>query len=295
MKEKYSIKSYIDRAHLEYPVYTIIVKIIIVLAILVLLNRQILSKYKDCLTAFELSSEVIVVLASLLGATVGGLITYLTTTKSILRSNHIKSSLINKKTIYEPLLIELKELRKDVAEKQTIYLCSDPSFRTYGSTLFTVWLRIKSHGRYYQLPDYLRIELLELENELLKYTKKIERIIDDAYDFFIFILGNHGYQLEEKRGHIKSFFHTDKIIRKEADILLKDLLEKKILGIPTVTEDDKGIMNTEFNDYIKTNENISEFEQQKKRLIEILDKNIKLLELIIISIVRKYERQNYIF
>ncbi|MFY3791826.1 hypothetical protein ACOQFO_09035 [Ureibacillus sp. MALMAid1270] len=288
-----SISLKLNKYELKNPFVFFALKLSLLIVVILLLIKIILTTYE--IIDMDLSTEMITVLASLLGATVGGVITYITTTGSILKSNRVKSAIINKKTIYEPIYIEFKQLLEDIEQKEIIYISRDSRYRTIGSTSFEFWTRVKNDTRIFQIPDYLNKDIVEMENTLNKYMKQVDYLIDNALEQFESILNANGYQINDNRDGIRSFFKAKKIIHKEKDILLEDFFRNGVFGISKIIEKDKPIINAAFNDYIENNSELANYEFLRNLLVEKLKNCLEVIELIIKTIRNKYERQNNLF
>lgn len=288
-----SIIMKIDKYELKNPLVSSVFKLFLVLIVFTLLLKKFLTLYE--LINVDLSTEMITVLASLLGATVGGIISYLTTTGSILKTNRVKSAIINKKSIYEPIYIEFKQLLEDLEKKEIIYISRDARYRTIGSTSLEFWTRVKKDTRIFQIPEYLSKDVVEMENALDMHLKQIKLLKNTVFVEFESMLNTKGYYIFENRDNVRDFFSVEKIIRREKDILLEDFFERKFFGVPEISDEDKTVINAVFNHYIQNKMDLSEYETQRDLLVNKLKNCLEVIELIIKTITNKYERQNNLF
>ncbi|KOR90393.1 hypothetical protein [Paenibacillus solani] len=292
------VQYYLDKVKLRHPMGILILKYLIIVALIFLLIKIYLCYSRQVNVALKMGVEspgVVAILASLLGATVGGVITYFTTTRSLIQGNHIKSSIINKKTIYEPLHIELKNLMNELVENDIIHLSTNPSNRHGGTTEFEVWTRIKNDSRLYQLPEYLKIDLLNLEDKIFSYVKQRNSIGNNAFKYLKTQLESLGYKISENESGIESCFDIEDLIKRQTDILKTSILNNKILGMPDILEEDKEMLNVRFNAYIHNTTDITELESSKHKLTISIKSLVDIIELIIITITNKYERQSKLY
>ncbi|MCR8644214.1 hypothetical protein NV379_16290 [Paenibacillus sp. N1-5-1-14] len=293
-----SLRAFIIKKRLKNPLIlkTLYVFIsLLLLAALIGLIICFLSISKFSISNFLNNSGSVAILASLLGATVGGIITYFVTIQSLIQSNHIKSAIINKKTIYEPLLIEFKSLIKDFLNDEVVRISFDSTYRHSNFAQFEVWIRIKNDSRYYQMPNYLRAYLLSLEENITSYVGQIEEIKQSAFDFLKTQVENLGYEITQNEVGIKSFFNVEDLINTKKDYLSTVILKDKIVGIPDLTEEEKQSMNEAFNNYLYTTNSIKDYFRIKEKVISLLNELVEILELIIITITNKYERKSSLF
>ncbi|SYX85052.1 hypothetical protein [Paenibacillus alvei] len=289
---------YLDKLRLKYPVIMKSIDYIIYFLVLYTVIRLFICYIQRTnlnITSDFNSPEIVTIIASILGATVGGIITYFVTTRSLIKSNHIKSAVINKKTIYEPLYIEFKELLKEISEKDVIYLSQDSAYRTIVSTQFEVWTRIKKDSRIFQIPEYLKRNLLSFEEHLLGYINHFDIIDSNALEFFEAQLEDMGHHIEENKSEIKSFLDTEALINRQEDYLKTYIFKDEILGVPNLSQAEIDLINNEFNTYITNNKDIEEHHRRKNSVIYYLNDLIKILELIIIRITNNYEKQSNLY
>ncbi len=237
------------------------------------------------------NSEFVVLLASALGAITGGVITYLINIRTMFTSNHMKASIINKKVIYEPLLLDFKNLHNELNVGKVIHFAYDADFRTIGSTLFDAWRRIKQDSRYYQMPDYYRKECLDVESKINNYEQCKTQMINTVYDVFDSVLKNYKYRIEENEGRIKSFIRIDNVLNNQnfAEYVFS---ERQIKGIPKVTQKDIQPIVKEYEEQFMETNVIAEYNKSKDNLIESLNIVINSTETIIIRIADVYEKRN---
>lgn len=294
MKEEKNIKDKINKFKLKHPVCLNTVKhifrIILIMLVLYLLFMFSGEQIKKMIS----NSQIVVILASILGASVGGIISYFINIQSMLKSNHMKSSIINKKVIYEPLLMEFKKIRKELSENEMVYFCFNSNYRTIGSISYEVWGRIKSDTRYYQMPDYLRKECIIVDNNIQDYSKAKISMVDNAYEIFNKLIEQKGYKIVENINGIKSFIKAQDLIR-GVNVVKDCLLKEGIKGIPEVSNEDKEKIIYEFDNLMKSSSIISDYVNIKNTLLESLDECIETIEIIIIRIANVYERKNNVF
>ncbi|MEJ8305322.1 hypothetical protein, partial [Saccharibacillus sacchari] len=204
-----SLKTSLAKVRLKHPIILRFVLIIILILLLAVLSNFLINAFDSSnvdVFKFLDNSGSVAILASLLGATVGGAITYFVTIYSLIQSNHIKSAIINKKTIYEPLLIEFKSLSKDLSNNKVVQISFNPARRNRNFTQFEVWMRIKNDSRYYQMPSYLREKLLSLEEDVISYIKQMENVEKSAFDSLKTQIKKVGKEIERNEASIGSFF-----------------------------------------------------------------------------------------
>lgn len=180
-----SLKISLAKLRLKHPLILKIFLMMILILLFVIFSSVLIRSFNlSDLDIFKFldNSGSVAILASLLGATVGGAITYFVTIYSLIQSNHIKSAIINKKTIYEPLLIEFKSFSKDLSNNDVVQISFNSARRNRNFTQFEVWMRIKNDSRYYQMPSYLRENLLSLEEDVISYIKQMENVEQSAFN-----------------------------------------------------------------------------------------------------------------
>lgn len=282
-----------EKFHLEHPLIYQVVKYLIVILVIYLLISLFLSFYNKLEISFKSSPELIAVFASLLGASVGGIITYFTTTHSILKTNHVKSSIINKKTIYEPVLKDLNDILQEFDKEKEI----EGLYRQYkwhGSKSLGAWERIKKDTRIYQIPDYAKEEVYKMEQILTEYFVHIDNIQDEAFKHFEKLLEDNGYRIKENHGGLASILlNVEKLLGKKQDLVL-DLFKERVFGLPEVSQTDIKIINENYNKYISENINVEIYQEKMKKATNSLRSCKKLIELMIVTIINKYEKQNKI-
>lgn len=172
-----------DKFQLRHPIIYQLIKYLIVILVIYLLIKLFLYCFDMSAISFDFSPELIAVIGSLLGATVGGIITYFTTTHSILKTNHVRSSIINKKTIYEPVLQDLKNILEAFDKKEELKVLYF-QYRIQDSKLLGAWNRVKNDTRIYQIPEYAKEELCNMEQSLKGYFEHIGNTKTEAFDYF---------------------------------------------------------------------------------------------------------------
>lgn len=279
--------------HRIVKLVSIVLKIVLVVMALIMIVVVLSTQFKKLLS----NSGFIVVLASILGATVGGIITYIINTRSILLSNRMKSSIINKKVIYEPLIMEYKNiLERLLKENKTLYFCCDSKYKAIGSTSYEVWKRIQSDTRIYQMPDFYKKECIIVDGKISKYIESETDIINKVYEIFESLLNYRDYKIEENEHGIKSLIdaEVDNLIIGN-NIIIETLFKEKIVGLPTVRDEDREYILSCFEPRFNDSRVIDLFNESKKELIASLKGVIDTTEAIIVRIATTYERRNNIF
>lgn len=121
-------------------------------------------------------SEQIVALSTMLGLTIGGLITYFTTHFLTNRNRKIDILLKSKRTTFEPVYEEVRDLQKYLPEIGNLKYNFDRhlEYSTMSGTSTARIEAILSDARKYNLPNYFKIKL---EN-LVTLTYEIEKQFD---------------------------------------------------------------------------------------------------------------------
>ena len=270
--------------------FILVVIAIIIFVVNVLFGSKITSILSDPEnTTF---TNIVVLLAALLGAVVGGIITYLINIKSIFINNHIKSAIINKKVIYEPLLIEFKQIRKRIEKESVLYFSHNAEHRTIGSTPFETWLRIKNDARFYQIPDFYQKECLDIEQPIEKYKNKIKEVEQTFYELFITTLKEKGHKIENINRGLRSFFRCKNIIE-EKDFIKTQILDRNILGLTKIDDElQKVEISRICNEKLLEIGVVKEFEIFTEDLKKYLDIAIISAERILKRISTVYEKRN---
>ncbi|AIW40964.1 hypothetical protein [Paenibacillus polymyxa] len=240
------LRSFLIKTRLKHPLILKILCVALLFLLLCILFSSIiyfLNISKFNVSKFLNNSGSVAILASLLGATVGGAITYFVTIYSLIQSNHIKSAIINKKTIYEPLLIELKSLIKDFSNNNIVQISFNSTRRHPNFAQFEAWMRIKNDSRYYQMPSYLREYLLSLEEHVVSYVKQMENVEQSAFEFLKRQVENLGHEITDNEAGVKSCFNSEDLISRKKDTLNEIFLRDRIVGMPDLTEGEKLIVN----------------------------------------------------
>ncbi len=223
------------------------------------------------------SGEVIAVIASLLGAVVGGIFTLLGSVyvnqKQLKAQTHIK----RKNLIYKPLYDELGEIEYDI-------LVNNPfpcfvAFKQEPQTIlrypqYTVWGRIKSDTRYLETPQNLILEIEKLYECIDKYL----RVRNGNNDSMTKLINNI---LQEVLG-------TQCTIQNIGECLISDALKNEMQDIShhynfalakkvEVTEEQNKIINNKFYQQCKEDQTLllireakRDWEIQQKKVIELL-------------------------
>ncbi|SFI42521.1 hypothetical protein SAMN05192551_1212 [Tindallia magadiensis] len=291
---KFSLKDKIDKFTLKHQVVVKNIFRIGLTLFILFIGYKIWGFKRSEISSLASNSEIVVILAALLGATIGGFITYFINIQSLLKSSHIKSSIVNKKVIYEPLLIEYKNIKNELENSKVLYFSYDLNFRTIGSTPFEVWNRIKNDARYYQIPEYIIKEYLILENYICHYLTSQETIKKSAFEEIIRLLKCKGYEITENKTGIFSFINVQELLNRE-NILENKLLKDRIFGFPELKDGDKESIILEFSHYIQNTRTIDDFYKAKAILLNSLNGCIEITETVIIRITNEYERRNNIF
>ncbi|MGG3623128.1 hypothetical protein ABES25_06135 [Bacillus gobiensis] len=283
------IKNMYDKFKLKHPKVDRLINLLIVLLVL-LLTIEITYLY-NLLGPFKISTELI---ASLVGATIGGIITYYTTTHSVLKTNQVKSSIVNKKTIYEPILKELQDLLIEFEKNEDTGGNLYKKHKWYNLNLLEAWTRIKNDTRVFQIPNYLKYDLIKMEEELVNYFVYMDEATQSASDYFVELLRERGYEIKENDFHMGHFFGVDETVNKKTNLAL-EIFNDNISGVPEVENEDQQAINEIFNEYILNNDKVDILKNKRQITIESIEDCKEVVELIIITIINKYERQNNIF
>ena len=227
-------------------------------------------------------------LASLVGAAIGGMITYIANIVVLKKNLKIRSTIISKKTIYEPLLVEFRRLKVDI-EKRPFISLGKLATLTYSESQFECWGRMKNDGRCHMVPDFINTNISNLEIELEDYASFPSIISEEVGGHFTALLKENGYPFSH-RGQ-NNFFSPEKIINKEKGLFRKVVSD---YGISNITENDLTRLNDIFNDYIEQS-NYAEVRAQKQiSVLATLVNSIDLLDLMIERITHRYERASRI-
>ena len=262
-------------------------KLVIGVVIIILLILFFSNRFQTMLS----NSGFVVIIASILGATVGGVITYIINTRTILLSNHMKSSIVNKKVIYEPLFMEYKNILEKLKESNdTLYFSYDANFRTIGSTPYEVWKRIENDTRIYQIPEFYRKECQKVNEKVNKYCSFKDNIQTKTFEIFVLLLNEKGYKIEGNVYGIQSLINVNDLL-----IGKNNLLKEKIAGVPIVDEKDKEFIISNFEFKLRESKVIDLFNLAKVELINSLEEAIHTTEAIIVRISNEFERKNNIY
>lgn len=232
------------------------------------------------------SGEVIAVIASLLGAVVGGIFTLLGSVyvnqKQLKAQTHIK----RKNLIYKPLYDELGEIENDILiENPFPYYVT---FKQQPQTInkhpqYTVWGRIKSDTRYLETPQNL---ILEME-KLYEYIEKYLEVRHGDHESMTILFNNI---LQEVLG-------TQCTIENVGHFLISDALRNDLQDIShhynyalaqkiEVTEEQKKLINSKFYQQCKDDKTVLSIKKakeawgiQQKKVIELLTDLIEYVNL----------------
>lgn len=284
-----------NKFRLKHKMAVKVVKIILALVILSLLIYLAKKFVQGTMYNFMNNQELVIILASLLGASVGGLITYFININSMIKANHIKASIVNKNVSYSPLYLEYMKILNVLKEEDVLRFNRSIEYRTIGSTDYTVWERLKSDTRFFQLPDYLKKECAQVDEAVKKYENASYKIISIAFKLFVEILETNGYDITDNKNGITSFIKVRELIKGINSIKVNLLTDQKIYGMPEITVDDKEKIAEEFMEAFNQTEVICDFYTSKQELETKLTTASKTLETIIKRITNEYESRNNVF
>lgn len=237
-------------------------------------------------------SGKVAILASALGSIVGGLVTYFTNNFSVLKQNKMKNALLNKKIIYEPLLIEFKHIKNEFNNRNGIIRFSfDPEYKYFCNAHFHVWGRIKNDTRVYRIPEYIRKYIDNLENNIKEYEEYKEVINEEVFNRLEYILKNYGYEITDNRGGIASFIKLGNIIS-EISVGEWEIVGESIVGMPKISREHVPYIVEELDKFLYEKKYAKVFNNNIENIVKILDKCIYIIEFVIINITKQYETNN---
>jgi hypothetical protein len=241
---------------------------------------------------------LVIILASLLGAVTGGLITYFINTRMFAKNNHIRTSIINKTVIYNPLLIEFKRMCAALDNEEITSLSRDLELFPWGANESSAWFRIKNDTRYYQLPDYYKNECETIESLTNDCNKHLTTLEETAKTLLIGIVEEHNVELDYYQelllfNPLKDYdqllfgrlFAVEHRAEVEANL-------NQTLRIPMKELD---AILTDFSHVILGTQLISNYRGSEDQLSQELKKVIETTETIIERITGEYELRNHIF
>lgn len=300
MRQIELLSCYLNKFRLKHKNIVSISRFFLVIISLLFLIKLSISFGKGTIRQLLDNDDFIIIMASLIGAITGGLITYFISTYTIIKTNFIKSSIINKNVSYIPLYNEFKNMLYHLISENEIILYFNKSqeYATRSSSVnFTVWHRIKKDNRYFQIPNYLKVECECVENNIIEYENSISNIKSKGSEIFMNILQEYSYTiLESDQSRISEFFIDPISLIKKINSVEKCFDQhNNIYNFPSISNNHKILISDKFIEEFNRTTVISDFYFSRKKLINSLSTLINTLELIIKRITNEYESKNNIF
>lgn len=235
----------------------------------------------------------IAIVAATIGSITGGIISYFTNYIANIKNNKMKNAIFNKRTIYEPLLLEVNKISKYISNNQNFSDIINIGFKEIDDGCFTdylvinTWKRIKDDTRFYKMPEYLKEQMENLHFEIKELERYKRYIEEDVFDKACDELESFGYRLNLNNRY--SIFQYYRILENELD-------ELDCFCNWGEFEGDKSKYKI---DVIKIKENIFKHINRQQYInnyigiiqkIENVNNNCKkILEVIVKDIIRQYE------
>ena len=235
----------------------------------------------------------IAIVAATIGSITGGIISYFTNYIANIKNNKMKNAIFNKRTIYEPLLLEVNKISKYISNNQNFSDIINIGFKEIDDGCFTdylvinTWKRIKDDTRFYKMPEYLKEQMENLHFEIKELERYKRYIEEDVFDKACDELESFGYRLNLNNRY--SIFQYYRILENELD-------ELDCCCNWGEFEGDKSKYKI---DVIKIKENIFKHINRQQYInnyigiiqkIENVNNNCKkILEVIVKDIIRQYE------
>lgn len=290
---------YLNKFRLKHKNIVIISKIFLFILSLLFLIKLSIAFGKGTIRQLLDNDDFIIIMASLIGAITGGLITYFISTYTIIKTNFIKSSILNKNVSYIPLYNELKNMLSRLIRDDDIILFFNKSqeYANAYSVNFTVWYRIRNDNRYFQIPNYLKVECECVEDHITEYENSISSIKSKGNEIFMNILQEYSYTIPEsdQRNISSCFIDPVSLIKKINSVEKCFNQHDKISNFPSISNDNKALISAKFIEEFNKTTVISDFYCSRKKLTDSLSTLINTLELIIKRITNEYESKNNIF
>lgn len=172
------ISKYQEFKLFHYRIFSFVIFILVCLSVYGLLSIGLILFSSFWKFLENAPSEQIVALSTLLGLTVGGVITYFTTHYLANRNRKIDILLKSKRTTFEPIYDEIRKLSRSLPEIGNLKYYFD-RYLEYNTISGTSTARIESvlsDSRVYNLPKYLRKQL----EYMIELTYSIEKQYDVA-------------------------------------------------------------------------------------------------------------------
>lgn len=235
----------------------------------------------------------IAIVAATIGSITGGIISYFTNYIANIKNNKMKNAIFNKRTIYEPLLLEVNKISKYIANNQNVPDIINIGFKEIDDGCFTdylvinTWKRIKDDTRFYKMPEYLKEQMENLHFEIKELERYKRYIEEDVFDKACDELESFGYRLNLNNRY--SIFQYYRILENEIDEVDCFCNWEEFEGDKSKYEIDVIKIKENIFKHINRQQYINNYTSIIQKIEDVNNNCKKILEVIVKDIIRQYE------
>lgn len=235
----------------------------------------------------------IAIVAATIGSITGGIISYFTNYIANIKNNKMKNAIFNKRTIYEPLLLEVNKISKYISNNQNFPDIINIGFKEIDDGCFTdylvinTWKRIKDDTRFYKMPEYLKEQMENLHFEIKELERYKRYIEEDVFDKACDELESFGYRLNLNNRY--SIFQYYRILENEIDELDCFCNWGEFEGDKSKYEIDVIKIKENIFKHINRQQYINNYIGIIQKIENVNNNCKKILEVIVKDIIRQYE------
>lgn len=228
------------------------------------------------------------VLATLLGALIGGVFTLLGSIWVNNREQKSRHNLRRKNIIYSPLYDELINIRSNILKKNPYPYYVDFEIRPntiISHPQYSAWDRIKNDTRYLEVPSVLKDQMEILYDILREYVSVRNSADVEISEIVNNVLVMNGLETSTI-SNLGDYLSSDILEGKDIDLISKIYLNTESLGI---TEEVEKNINLQILNFANELPSINNIRRVYSLWMDEQDKAIDILSLMIKQIMQKYE------